>query len=132
MAPRIASSFLLAALAFILARTAQGTPTCADPSRTILVTGAAACRVYDQDPASCASAWAVAQTGQAVSCFYASNQTCQGCGPNNQASGACINTCQPAPAKVPALPEGALALLATGLLVPGAALLRGRKRRESR
>jgi hypothetical protein len=93
--------------------------SCSDPSRTIHITGSSACRVYDGDAASCAQAWALTQgSGQAVSCFYSSG-TCQGCGPNNQASGACVNACAPRQA-VPALPPVALVAAFVLLLACGA------------
>lgn len=86
--------------------------TCSDATRTVEARGAAACRVYDGDPTTCAKAWALTQNGtEAVSCFYVPAQSaCQGCGPNNQASGLCVNTC----ASPPPLPVDALPALARG------------------
>ena len=68
---------------------------CADQSRTIY-TGppdSAGCTRFDGDPASCAMAYVEGGSGVA-SCYYdAENEACRGCGPSNEGSGACTNTC---------------------------------------
>jgi hypothetical protein len=105
--------------------------TCADPARTIQLSGAAACRTFDQDPSSCARAWATTQTsGASVSCFYVpgTSPSCQGCGPANQASGACTNTC--VAASVPAVGVERLGLAAVLLMGLGMAAARGLPRRQ--
>src|SRR6185369_12921076 len=52
-----------------------------------------ACHQYDNDPNSCLAAFHQGQTGIS-SCYYDGfGQECIGCGPNNQQSGSCINTC---------------------------------------
>jgi len=83
-----------------------------------MLSGPAACRVYDAAPAQCALAWATTQGGgQPVTCFYSpSTATCQGCGPTNQTSGACVNTCASVAKSVPALSVGAMAAF-SGLLL---------------
>ena len=89
-----------------------------------MLSGAAACHVYDTDPDSCARAWAVTQNqGQPVSCFYVEGSGCQGCGPN-QPAGTCTNRCITA-AAVPATTRWAACGLVAALLTVGAARTRG-------
>jgi hypothetical protein len=72
-------------------------PSCAeDPGRTIYAggPGTEACRQFNSDQTSCEQAFHRGGNGIA-SCFYTENDTCQGCGPNNERNGQCINTCDP-------------------------------------
>jgi hypothetical protein len=116
----VQGSMIAAVMALLGGSARAHAQTCSDPTRTIQATGAAACRVYDGDPASCARAWAITQSGaQAVSCFYVPAQNaCQGCGPSNQTSGLCVNTC----AAPPATPVDALSPLASGGLAVALAI----------
>lgn len=119
-----------ALIVLIVGASSAHAQVCADPTRTLQTSGSAACHVYDGDAARCAQAWAVTQNGgQAVSCFYVASQaSCQGCGPGNEAAGACRNTCAAALVAVPALPAGAPWLLAASLLGLGALARTGRRR----
>jgi hypothetical protein len=123
--------FLLGVL-LIAPRSAQAQATCADPARTIMLSGPAACRVYDEEPAQCALAWATTQgSAQPVSCFYSSSTaSCQGCGPTNQASGACVNACVAVARPAPALSTAALVGLFGVLALGGAAGVRSRRSRS--
>ena len=69
-----------------------------DPARTIFAggPGTQACHQFDGDEASCNQAFHRDQCGNDVSCFY-DGFDCNGCGPNNQQDGACVNTCQAGP-----------------------------------
>lgn len=71
----------------------------ADPSRTLFAggPGTRACRQFDGDQASCASAFHRDDCGNDVSCFYNSNGECRGCGPENESEGNCQNTCAAGP-----------------------------------
>ena len=54
---------------------------------------------FDGNPAGCATAYHLDQCYNAASCWYdADSETCNGCGPNNQQDGACVNTCSTGPA----------------------------------
>jgi len=86
----------------IAAAGVQGQLICSgDPSRRIFAGGSAegqdggSCRQFDGDQATCTLAFHLGSTGIA-SCFYqASDNTCRGCGRNNESSGDCTNTCVP-------------------------------------
>lgn len=74
-------------------------PTCTgDPSRTVFAGGPgnSGCHTYDDNQIVCNQAFILGQGG-VTSCFYdADNDSCEGCGPFNQADGVCMNACRPA------------------------------------
>lgn len=71
-------------------------PTCdGDPARIVFAGGpnTSACHYFDGDPVNCNKAYHLGSGGVA-SCWYdADDETCNGCGPNNQSAGLCTNTC---------------------------------------
>jgi hypothetical protein len=78
-------------------------PVCAeDSSRTIFAGGpgrgqlGGACTQFDTDQANCEAAFHRSGTGIFAPCFF-DNGSCRGCGPSNEGSGACSNTCLHAP-----------------------------------
>jgi hypothetical protein len=80
----------------------HGVPSCTeDPARTLLAgyPNTAACHAFDGDQTGCESAYHLDQCYNAASCYYdVDNATCNGCGPNNQQNGACVNSCKTGPA----------------------------------
>ncbi|MFQ5514943.1 MAG: hypothetical protein ACE5FG_10940, partial [Myxococcota bacterium] len=68
---------------------------CLDPARTIFAggPGSFACLQFDGDPFSCSAAWHVGGDLTASSCFYHEG-LCDGCGPNNQNAGLCVDFCE--------------------------------------
>ncbi len=82
-------------------------PACVGaPGRTTLVYGSGqqggSCQQFDGNQASCDLAYHISQ-GQPASCFFA-NDSCNGCGLNQENQGNCVNACRPTPtcASVPA------------------------------
>jgi hypothetical protein len=77
-------------------------PVCADASRTFAGppfsgTSGGACRQFDGNQSACDQAFTLGDVGVA-SCFYRSNDnTCRGCGPENEEDGVCTNVCRIAP-----------------------------------
>jgi hypothetical protein len=80
----------------------NGIPPCTqDPTRTVMAgfPNTSACHAFDGNPGGCATAYHLDQCYNAASCWYdADSETCNGCGPNNQQDGACVNTCSTGPA----------------------------------
>ncbi len=82
-------------------------PACVGaPGRTVLVTGSGlsgqSCQQFDGDQTSCDQAFHISR-GQPASCYF-SNDSCNGCGLNQENQGNCVNACRPTPtcASVPA------------------------------
>ncbi len=76
---------------------------CGNPQRTIFAReDQQGCQQFSNDEFACEQAWQFSRgTGEAVSCFFGINvnggQGCFGCGPNNEAGGACENSCEGTP-----------------------------------
>ena len=72
-------------------------PTCVDPARQIFAGGpnSGACHLFDENPALCAQAFHMSGTCNTLaSCYYDYDaNSCNGCGPFNEQSGACANVC---------------------------------------
>jgi len=79
----------------------SGPPTCADPSRTKFLggSGSGACGIFSGTSGSavdCESSFHLDRNGNPASCFFdATFNLCHGCGPSNESSGECHNTCRP-------------------------------------
>jgi hypothetical protein len=73
-------------------------PTCTgDPSRTVFVGGpeTSGCHDFDGNQIVCNQAFILGKGG-VTSCFYdVDSDSCEGCGPFNQAEGLCMNECRP-------------------------------------
>ncbi len=79
-------------------------PPCADPTRTIFTGGPeiGACQIFTDDRASCESAYHFDFARMSASCYFIpidpndpnSPGDCLGCGPNNEQSFECSNTCR--------------------------------------
>jgi hypothetical protein len=74
----------------------------ADPSRILFAGGpnSGACHTYDNDQVNCEQAYHMTggDCGGAASCYFDFfSGDCNGCGPNNESAGSCINTCLAGP-----------------------------------
>ncbi len=80
----------------------HGVPACTqDPTRTLFAgyPNSSACHVFDNNQAGCQMAYHLDQAYNAASCYYDSDTgDCNGCGPNHQQNGDCLNTCASGPA----------------------------------
>ena len=76
-----------------------GYERCEDPTRTELLPGSNACRVYDDDKAKCETAYHNAwYPGEYSTCWYDDDSdNCYGCGPKHEGFGHCVNTCRSGP-----------------------------------
>jgi len=77
-----------------------GPSVCLDATRTIGAGGpnAQACTRYAGDQAACEAAFHITQSGEPASCYYdAEFDDCYGCGPFNELSGFCLNSCGSTP-----------------------------------
>jgi len=71
-----------------------------DLSRTTFVGGPgySVCQQFDNDQASCETAFHLTGNGTAASCYYnVDTDECRGCGADNQADGSCTNACATCP-----------------------------------
>ncbi len=66
-----------------------------DSTRTIFAggPGTSACHQYDNNPTACEQAFHIGGECGAASCYMDPSGNCNGCGPNNEDNGACVNTC---------------------------------------
>jgi hypothetical protein len=69
-------------------------------TRTLFAGGpeTAACHQFDGNKSACLSSYHADQCGNAASCYYDdADALCNGCGPNNEQNGDCINSCRTGP-----------------------------------